>query len=150
MTEPLKSWVIGTEISGRHREIEILLHGDLRGMRTAATYHDREIGKGKVNGAYKNALGLTSGWWSDEGPSAGHIRFTRGHTTPEIVAHEVAHMAMWLYRLDCLEGSYTGDFSVAWPIDSKEVEDHFQPDNERFAYIMGALFATVWELVGSE
>lgn len=144
-------WTISTELSGTPRKIDVHLYDDLGSMRRAAMSFGKRIGEKIERGHFNGALAVTHGFRryhvdADQGrevemPDAAVLRLVRGHLTPEIVAHEVAHLAQWLYRIDTLE---------TWGDDDDKALDHFSSDNEPFCYMLGGLFATVWDMLKEE
>ncbi len=144
-------WTITTELSGRSREVEVHLYDSLGEMRRAATKFGKRIGEEIENGHFNGALAVTHGFRrysidADAGreveqPAAAILRLVRGHLWPEVISHEVAHLAQWLYRIDTLETC--GD-------DDDKALDHFNSDNEPFAYMLGGLFATIWDMLEGE
>lgn len=145
---------INSEVSGRPRAIELIIYDDLRTFRAAAARHSGTPGE------FKDALGSTTGILSvhvnpdgsvDKDSTEGHfvaiVRLVRGYLTPEIVAHEVAHLCQWLYYCDGLE-PIENDLAVGPYIDAPtDPSAHFTNHNERFAYMTGALFGVIWEIV---
>lgn len=141
---PPQRWTIPTQRTGHPRDVEVVLYDNLSRMRGAATRHGN-LWDGD-HASLSNALAVTHGFrvinikpggTEEEQPLSAIIRFARSHITPEIVAHEVAHVAQHLYGLDCL----TPD-SVT--------KDHFNTSNETFAYLLGDLFGAVWSLVSAD
>lgn len=115
----------------------VIVHGSLEQMRRAAIrwpYTDDTAED------LAEALGLCQpmGWWeNDDEPGvryypetgyAGVLRFTVGHTGPEIVGHELVHAAVATYRMnvssDACLGERCGD------------------EEEDLAYLYGELYAS--------
>jgi hypothetical protein len=140
-----RHWTINTYLSGVEREIEVYLYDDKLKLRRAARDHGK---RWEMDGSgFANAVGVTHGYTrigiGSDGtetphPQAATLRFARGFLTPEIVAHEVAHVAQHLYRLDIYD-------SV-----EQDGKEHWNAANEEFAHLLGALFTTIWTLLEDE
>ena len=122
----------------------MFLYDKLSHMRGAATRHSKAWEKNPEG--FAHAAAVTHGFQTfkinpdgteEESQRASIIRFARTRITPEIVSHGVAHAAQHLYGIDCIP---EGD----------KAEDHFDSANEKFAYLLGDLFSTVWGLVNEE
>lgn len=138
-----RRWTITTHATGRPRDVDVILYDKLGHMRAAASRHSNTWEPDNIG--FDNAEGVCHGFQlfeihddgtEEEQQRTAILRFTRGHVSPEIVSHEVAHAAQHLYGLDCIE---TGT-----------AKDHFDSGNETFAHLLGDLFATVWTLTQEE
>lgn len=143
-----RHWTISTELSGVPRQIDVYLYDDLGTMRRAAMSFGKKIGEEIERGHFDSALAVTHGFrryhidadgTETELPDVSVLRLTRGYTSPEVVSHEVGHLAQWLYRLDVLNED-------PLPL----AIEHYGADNELFCYMLGGLFATVWEMLAEE
>ena len=146
-------WTITTELTGVDREVNVLLFDSTKNMRQAASrwlkaegvLYGMEWKPGTYNHALAAMQGMNIVHVSDGGvetpePLAGRLLLVRGYLTPEIISHEVVHLAMHLYGLDFLAGM--GGV--------KDIHDYFNGGNEDFAYLYGGLFATVWDMLKEE
>lgn len=136
-----RRWTITTHATGRPRDIDVYLYDRPAHMRAAATRHSKAWETDFE--PFSNAAAVTHGFQhirihddgtEEEQQLAAIIRFSRENLTPEIIAHEVAHAAQHLYRLDCFN---EGD----------PAEDHFGSANETFAYLLGDLFEIIWTIL---
>lgn len=121
------NWVVATELSGKPREFEVILYSTLKEMRVAATeFQDSGEGHFREAGAVAQYRRKTK-----NGEPEIVVRFVVGHLQPELVSHEIAHVAQLLYGLDMVKRR---DRAYA----------HFEIDNEGFAYLLGTLFGKIW------
>ena len=132
-------WTITTDLTGRRRDVDVFLYDKLSHLRAAATRHSKAWEPDFEPLVYATAVchgfrgfRINPDGSEEERTDAAILRFARGHVTPVIVAHEVVHAAQHLYGLDCLT--------------TDSAKDHFTVDNERFAYLVGDLFNTVFNL----
>lgn len=141
-----RKWTITTELTGRVRKIDVMLYDTLGQMRAATHRWNKVTGE---DGRMDHSLAVCQSFSrirvykngsEKELPNVLIVRFVRGHLSPEIVAHEVTHAASHLYGIDYLP--MLGVSEVA--------KDHFQADNEDFAYIVGNLFSAFWKLLENE
>jgi hypothetical protein len=141
-----RTFTITTELSGPERQIEVTVYDKVAHMRAAATRFDRAESTHYAiePTSYEHALAITQTFSrtvdAPDGtetphPLSGVIRLARGNLGPEIVAHEVIHMAQHLYGLDL----YAGQGGVE--------HDHWDATNEVFAYLYGGLYATVLDVI---
>lgn len=93
-----------TTASGRRRTVQVHVYDDVERMRRAASQW-----RAKPDSHYDRAEGVTHcverRRYEPDGtvvihPSAGIIRLWTGRLTTEVVAHEAAHMACGIYRMD--------------------------------------------------
>jgi len=146
-----RHWTISTELSGKTREIEVYLYDKVSHMRAAATRWDRsESTAYRIDfqpDKYDRALAVTHSFSrvaiAPDGAETPHprvviLRLVRGFLTPEIVSHEVVHIAQHLYGLDMYERQGGAE------------HDHWNASNEPFAYLYGGLFAVVAEMLDGE
>lgn len=123
------SWILETEMTGRVRHVQIVVYDNLEGLRRASIRWSKGLHK---PGYFRNANGVTQTYTKVKaGENIAIIRFARGYLSPEIVSHEVAHLAQHLYGVDMMKGK------------SKKAKEHMHGSNEAFAYLYGALFANV-------
>lgn len=140
-----RAFTIKTELTGVDREIEVIVYDKVEHMRRSSRAHDKRWSGGRMpEGGYESALAVTHGYTrvhvADDGTETPHalaatLRLVRGHLSPEIVSHEVAHLAQHLYGLDLYESQ------------GLEGRDHWDAGNEVFAYLYGGLYATVMDIV---
>jgi len=138
-------WTITTYINDQQRDVEVIVYDTLAIMRREATKWANRVTPGQSD--FSNSGGVCHGFERvrcyEDGtekpyPHAATIRLAKGHTTPLIVSHEIAHAAQHLYALDHLG------------YDSKELAvDHFGAANENFAYLYGELFSAAWEAINN-
>lgn len=111
-------------------------------MRAAANRWAEEVGNGET---FHTAEGVCHGFdrvWVDEDGTEHEdelvciIRLNEKRLRPDIVAHECAHAAQHLYRLDLMDGT-------------EPVGDHMHAANEPFAWMLGEVFGAVWGAVTS-
>lgn len=139
----MRSWTVSTHASGRPRDVELHLYSSARSMRAAANRWAVEVGTGET---FHNADGVCHGFdrirvdedgYEHEDELVCIIRLHEKRLRPDVVAHEVAHAAQHIYRLDLID-------------EDGAVSDHMHAGNEPFAWLMGELFGAVWGAVTSE
>lgn len=129
----MRSFTIATDRIGPRRFWIVRIHPDVEHLRCAAArfrpQHD--------SGHWEEACGCCHplGWlnggkgdqkWPPNG-YAGVIRYAEDYLTTEIVAHELVHAALWIYRMNVKSRVVLGD----------QCNDR----EESLAYIYGELFA---------
>lgn len=146
----MRRWEISTDVSGRPRILDVRLYDRLAHLRAAASRHSNRWGTGDGAG-FADALAVCQtyrrvrirpGGGEEERPEVATIRFARSALTVEIVAHEVAHAVVWLYRLDVLGLDLDSD-------GEEPVGAHFLPGDERIPIMVGHLTQVVWDAVNS-
>lgn len=135
-----RHWTITIHATGKPRDVDVFLYDKIGHLRSAATKFANAWSADGTNFSDTEAIchgvqkiHVAKDGTETEEPLAVILRFARGRNDPVIVAHEVAHAAQHLYRLDCL--------------DDRPAEEHFYADNETFAYLLSELFETVSALV---
>lgn len=142
-----RQWTITTEISGKERHIELVLHDDVKQMRAAARRFSKKLDEETERGFFGKTLAVAHAYRTYDAdigieadmPEVATIRFVRGHLLPEVTSHEVLHIAQWLYLADVL-GEDSTDLAV----------NHFHAANERFAHMFGGLYAVIMEILKDE
>lgn len=126
MSAVVERFTVSSRATGRRRTAVVFIYDTAEQMRTAAT---------AFNGnPHSDSEAVTQAW--DARPGHGDslpaamtlIRLHRGRINTEIVAHEVTHAAMAMYRVD-----------QVLPFSRARV--HFHNANEPFAYLLGELLA---------
>lgn len=85
------------------REVRVVVHKDLRAMRSAATQYDRR--SGRPNTSHKDTLGVCHRFVSENAvtgqkqPLVAIVRLAPPNMGAGLVAHEMAHAAVWLWEL---------------------------------------------------
>lgn len=135
-------WTVTVHVTGRPREVDVLLYDTLRDLRSAATRYVNRWEKPSP-GKFAHTLALVHAarryrvlddGSEQEHPGVAIIRFSRQELTPLIVAHEVMHATAAIYGFDMLKAD---DLA----------EDHFDSGNEPLAELYGELFGAVWGVV---
>lgn len=139
----MRTWTITTYATARPRDIELHLYDDALSMKAAANKWALEAGTGE-NFDYAEGIchGFEPTWVDDDGVQHEDnlvclIRLHTKRLQPEVVAHEVAHAAQHLYRLDAMDGT-------------EMLADYMHAANETFAWILGEVFGAVWSAVTSD
>ncbi len=113
----------------------VIIHESLKEMRHAGARwpHNSETDFGEAEG-----LCQPINWWeNDDEPGiryypetgyAGVLRFVTDHIHAEIVAHELVHAAVAVYRMNCSSDACLGE--------------DYGDEEEDLAYIYGELFAS--------
>ena len=118
----VKVYQLNCGITGREVTFDVLLYPTVEEMRQGAAGYD-------PNGDFSGALAICH---AEEGkPLVAILRFAVGHLSPEIVSHEAVHAAGVLYAMDILDP------------DDFDPEAFFDVRHEGFAYLVGALYATL-------
>jgi len=130
----MKRFAIATDRVGPRRWCWVTIHPTPEHFRTAAA----RTAPWHVAGYWEGCLGCfqpvpyrernVGGEWIGRWPTngyAGVLRLIDGHTTPEIVAHELVHAAAQVYRMNVC-----GDIRL---------RDGCHEREEQFAYIYGEL-----------
>lgn len=122
--------------NGPKRYLRIVVHDNLEKFRAAAEKFSPHMDWDHAAGAFHPSQKrekwepLLQRWVPTSSPHyAGIIRLSLSHTEVEVVAHEVTHAAAHIYRENVDESGSLGD-------NCGEAE-------ERFAYILGDLVASV-------
>lgn len=132
----IRRFTISTDWAGVRRWWIVKIYPTVGQLRAAACKYDHRINPAE-------ALGVTHHFmWIDKHQRlyfaprgyAGIIRLTDEHLTADIVAHEITHAAIAVYRMDI-------DAHVRLGIELDEAE-------EDLAYILGDLFAAYWQRSG--
>lgn len=84
------------------RQVRVVVHNDLRAMRSAATQHDRRSQSPTTN--HRQTLGICHRFESVHTDGRRHplvaiVRLAPPHLGAGMVAHEMAHAAVWLREL---------------------------------------------------
>jgi hypothetical protein len=134
-------WIITIHVTGRPRQVEVLLYDRLQDLRAAATRYVRQWET--TTDDFSETLAVVHGFRKirirpdgseEEHPLAAIIRFPRRGLTTLVVAHEVMHAVAGLYGFDLVKD---GDLAI----------DHLDSGNEDIAELYGELFDAVWPLV---
>ena len=139
-----RAWVIDTSVSGKEREINLVLYEDIEEMRSDALGLARQIGEDIPDDHYKHAAAVSHAYemideeTEEQQPEIGTLRFCADYLDSMILAHEAVHIAQWLYRLDVLGGE-----SVELAV------DHFDGGNEVFAHMVSDVFGAVLKTIES-
>lgn len=130
----------GRPESGLRRWWFIAIHPDLGDLRDAATrrspWHDFRDAVGVCQPTQYAQNSLTGEYRYPLGGYAGIIRFAEGHITSEIVAHELLHAAVAVYRMNRHR-----DVRLGLNCAGRE---------ETLAYIYGELYAALVELLDDQ
>ena len=137
----VRHWTVTTHHTGKPREVDFHLYDKTSQLRAAASRHSNAIEPNPTDHTHTAAVCHTfarihiaaDGTETDD-PKAAIIRFSREKLNAEVISHEVAHAASWLYGLDLIG---PGDLAA----------DHFTGNNEPFAYLAGDLFAAIWPML---
>ena len=139
-----RAWVIDTSVSGKEREINLVLYEDIEEMRADALSFSRQIGEDTSDDHYEHAAAVSHAYemideeTEEQQPEIGTLRFCVDYLNSMILAHESVHIAQWLYRLDVLGGE-----SVELAV------DHFHGGNEAFAHMVSDVFGAVLNTIES-
>lgn len=139
-----RAWVIDTSVSGKEREINLVLYEDIEEMRSDALSFSRQIGEEVPDDHYEHAAAVSHAYemvdkeTEEQQPEIGTLRFCVDYLNSMILAHEAVHIAQWLYRLDVLGGE-----SVELAV------DHFHGGNEAFAHMVSDVFGAVLKTIES-
>ena len=139
-----RAWVIDTSVSGKEREINLVLYEDIEEMRADALSFSRQIGEEVPDDHYEHAAAVSHAYemideeTEEQQPEIGTLRFCVDYLNSMILAHESVHIAQWLYRLDVLGGE-----SVELAV------DHFDGGNEVFAHMVSVVFGAVLKTIES-
>lgn len=139
-----RAWIINTSVSGKEREINIVLYEDIEEMRADALGFSRQIGEDIPDDHYEHAAAVSHAYemideeTEEQQPEIGTLRFCTDYLDSMILAHESVHIAQWLYRLDALGGE-----SVELAV------DHFHGGNEAFAHMVSDVFGAVLKTIES-
>lgn len=125
----MRRFTIETEATGHLRTVDVRIYPTARHMQRAVRRNSIATGRPQ---SYKGAEGVTSCFrrevfdgekWTAT-PEAGAIYLVEGRLTPEVVAHEAAHMAVGIYERDDFEHGWHEDLfpSMKW--------------EERFCYLV--------------
>ena len=136
----MRQFTISTDRVGPRRWCWVRIHPTITHFEAAATrtspWHPKDYWEG-CRGCFQPAPyrerhvdGEWTGRWPTNG-YAGVLRLIEGHTTPEIMAHELVHAAAQIYRMNVKRGIRLGE-------DCGERE-------EQLAYIYGELFTSLHE-----
>lgn len=130
----MRRFVISTERVGPRRWCWVVVHPDLEHFRAAANRTAPHHGVGFWEGCLgcfqpvsyreRHVNGEWIGRWPANG-YAGALRLAEGHVTSEIVAHELMHAALAVYRMNV-----RGDVRLGEDCGERE---------EQLAYIYGEL-----------
>ncbi len=135
----------------RSRYIRVIVHPTTEHLRDAAHAYDRRrLGSAKPRTFWGDAAGAFQPtpmrarydrhrrmWVDTTPPFAGIIRLSREEVTPEIVAHESTHAAIYIARLhNWSQPGHDGSLSFT-----------DMPAEERFCYLLGALIPAVQSIV---
>ena len=139
-----RAWVIDTSVSGKEREINLVLYEDIEEMRSDALGFARQIGEDIPDDHYEHAAAVSHAYETideeteEQQSEIGTLRFCADYLDSMILAHEAVHIAQWLYRLDVLGGE-----SVELAV------DHFDGGNEVFAHMVSDVFGAVLKTIES-
>lgn len=139
-----RAWVIDTSVSGKEREINLVLYEDIEEMRADALSFSQQIGEEVPDDHYEHAAAVSHAYemideeTEEQQPEIGTLRFCVDYLNSMILAHESVHIAQWLYRLDVLGGEST-ELAV----------DHFHGGNEAFAHMVSDVFGAVLNTIES-
>jgi len=138
-----RHWTITTHVTGKEREVEVVLYDHPGEMRREASKFARMVGEGP--GSFNDALGVCHGFQrlhiapggiETDDPLVSIIRLCRDGLNAKVVSHEVAHAAQHIYGID-----HTSETDLA--------KDHMHAGNEEYAHLLGELFAAAWGALGS-
>lgn len=105
----MKPFQISTRWSGRLRIVKVRIYDNIKQMRLDA----ERFGCNYVSddpGCFSQALGVAHKWeggsFTSNGgfvtdPVVGLIRLYRGEMGSRVITHEVTHLAVWIYHIDC-------------------------------------------------
>lgn len=87
------------------REVRVVVYDSLKGLRVASSRYANASGLTRARGAYKDTLGLCQRFeWADEDgvtqPLCAIVRLARPWLGAGIIAHELAHAAVWMRELN--------------------------------------------------
>ena len=139
-----RAWIINTSVSGKEREINIVLYEDIEEMRADALDFSRRIGEDISDDHYEHAAAVSHAYETideeteEKQPEIGTLRFCADYLDSMILAHESVHIAQWLYQLDVL-GTESTELAV----------EHFHGGNEAFAHMVSDVFGAVLNTIES-
>ena len=140
-----RAWVIDTSVSGKEREINLVLYEDIEEMRADALGFSRGIGEQDIpDDHYEHAAAVSHAYETideeteEQQPEIGTLRFCVDYLDSMILAHESVHIAQWLYQLDVL-GTESTELAV----------EHFHGGNEAFAHMLSDVFGAVLNTIES-
>jgi hypothetical protein len=105
--------------------VRVKVHENLRAMHSAVTQSDNRWGgrKKRTKGQHKDTLAICQRFHMSDSPVYSIVRFAPPHVGAGIVAHEMAHAAVWL-----------------WEIKNKFEDVPLACDNDEwFAWVLGEL-----------
>lgn len=116
---------------GKTRKVKVFVYERLKDMYHAADIHIKKTGQEQLEHNYQAITHSFEIFTVDRKkdhsmPNVCVIRLCLGHLHSYIIAHEIAHAALHIYSLDCLE-------------ETDPVLDHINPNNEVFCHIVSEL-----------
>lgn len=140
-----RAWIINTSVSGKEREINLVLYEDIEEMRADALGFSHGIGEQDIpEDHYEHAAAVSHAYevideeTEEQQAEIGTLRFCVDYLDNMILAYEAVHIAQWLYRLDVLGGE-SAELAV----------DHFDGGNEAFAHMVSDVFGAVLKTIES-
>lgn len=122
---PLADFTIAVEFEHMPREVRVIVYDSLKAMRIAATRFDNHTlrkSRRKRN-AHADTLGICHRYeWLDEQdrskPECALVRLAKPHIGVGMIAHELAHAAVWMRELngDTEPLSCQNDEPIVWLI----------------------------------
>jgi hypothetical protein len=80
--------------------VRVVVHDNLRAMRSAVTQQDRRwYGKRKKLQSTSDLMAVCQRYHMQNSPIYSTVRFAKSHIGAGIVAHEMAHVAVWLWEI---------------------------------------------------
>lgn len=128
----MSEFTIAASSHGRKRSFKVYVYPSLEAMYKATDRWNKVRGDKPVKHNYHaithsyNKIDIDKHGNEINYPNVGIIRLCKGYLSSYIIAHEITHATLNIYKLDCVE-------------ETDNVLDHIKPSNETFCHILSEL-----------